>query len=209
MRFIWGSIPPSRTLDARAAGWNQLRSVAPQWAMAQAAAGMVLCLAVAGWALKQAADHLPVGWFLVLLVSPAMLVPIHELLHAVGYGVDPRSSHLLTGIWPSHGVWFVLWDSPLRRNRVLLMLVAPLLALTVVPALLAVLLEDGARWTLAYLAAMHATLGVGDLLTFGRILRQVPTGGWVHNSGWETFWTDASGWPLPTRGPDESSSPAA
>ncbi len=204
MRFIWGPIPPSRTLDAPAAGWNQLRSVAPRLAIIQAAAGMIPSLAIAGWALTHAADHLPVGWFLVLLVSPAALVPVHELLHLVGYGVDPRSPHLLSGIWPSHGVWYVLWDAPLRRHRVLLMLVTPLLALSLGPALLAVLLEDGARWTLAYLAAMHATLGVGDLLTFGRILRQVPAGGWVHNSGWDTFWTEASAWPSPAKTPDES-----
>ena len=189
MRFVWGPIPPSRTFDAEGAGWTPLRSVAGRWAAPQAALGMVPCLVMAGLALRRAAGELPPAAFVATLALPAALVPAHELAHALGYLVGLRSPRLVTGVWPSHGIWYVIYDAPLRRGRVLLMLAAPLLAFSVAPGLAACLIGGPCRWGLAYLALMHAALCVGDLLSFARIGRQVSRGGWVHNQGWATYWS--------------------
>lgn len=189
MRFVLGPIPPSRTLDAEAAGWTPLSSVPARWAAPQAALGLVPCLVAAGLALQRAADGLTPAPFLAVLLFPVVLIPAHEVVHALGYLVGFGSPHLVTGIWPRHGIWYVIHDAPLPRRRVLLMLAAPFLVLSVLPAIAAVLISGPWRWGLAYLVLVHAALCVGDLLTFVRVVRQVPADGWVHNRGWVTYWS--------------------
>ena len=147
------------------------------------------CLLLAGWAIQHAAGELPTGIFLLVLLLPALLIPTHELMHVAGYLVNPRSPLLITGIWPTHGLWYVIYDRPLPRWRVQLMLVTPFLALSVMPALVALLAPTGWRWAVLYLVAMHSALCVGDLLTMGRIWRHVPRGAWLHNQQWTTYWS--------------------
>lgn len=194
MRFIWGPIPSSKYFDPEAARWSLLKSPPVERAVLQAGFGMAPCLVMAGLALQRAADDLQVTTFLIILLLPAVLVLVHELAHLVGYLVDPRSPHLLTGIWPAHGIWYVVYDAPLPRGRVLLMLAAPFVALSVPLGLAATCIGGSYGWGLAYLALMHAALCVGDFASFLRVARQVPHGGFVHNNGWCTYWS-------PTRPP--------
>lgn len=192
MRFHWGPIPSSRHLDPESTGWTRLRSVSSQWAGPQAALGIIACLVVAGLLIRRSASELPAAISLTFLLLPALLIPLHELAHAVGYGVGLRSPDLITGIWLNHGIWYVLYDRPLRRSRVLLMLVAPLLLISG-PLFVAAALSTGPyRDGLGYLAWMHTSLCVGDLLTGWRIIHQVPTGAWIHNRGWDTYWSAAT-----------------
>lgn len=201
MRFIWGPIPPSKCFDPETADWCLLRSPPVERAVLQAAFGMAPCLMAAGLALQRAADGLTVTAFLIFLLLPAVLVPVHELVHLVGYLVNPRSPHLLTGIWLAHGIWYVVYDTPLPRGRVLLMLAAPFVALSVPLGLVAAVKGGSYGWGLAYLALMHAALCVGDFASLLRVVKQVPPGGFVHNNGWGTYWAPTRPLQLP---PSES-----
>ncbi|MBL9134392.1 MAG: DUF3267 domain-containing protein [Verrucomicrobiales bacterium] len=190
MRWVLGPIPPSNCLDPEAAGWERLRSPTVRWAILRAALGMIPCFGAAAYALFRAAGETPIGVFLAALILPALIVPVHEVAHMIGYGVDPRSTSLITGIWPAHGIWYVLFDGPLRRDRVLFMLAAPVLLVSVPLGLAAVVVGGPSGWLLTYLAAMHTALCIVDVGTFVRILRQVPRCAWVHNQGWNTYWSE-------------------
>ena len=97
--------------------------------------GMISCIAAWCVCLQWAARTPEMDpWALIaILVTPAFFIPIHELLHCVGYRVPLRSRHLVTGIWRERGVWYVVYDAPLPRKRVLWMLIAPLLGFAVWP----------------------------------------------------------------------------
>ncbi|MFO0914063.1 MAG: DUF3267 domain-containing protein [Pirellulales bacterium] len=168
-----------------------MRSISSGWAGPQAALGIIPCLVAAGLMIRRAAVELPPAVTLTFLLLPALLLPLHELAHAIGYGVGLRNRDLISGIWPAHGIWYVLYDGPLPRSRVLSMLVAPLLLISG-PLFAAAVLSPGPyRDGLRYLAWMHTSLCVGDLLTAWRIVRQVPRTGWIHNRGWDTYWSVA------------------
>jgi hypothetical protein len=72
---------------------------------------------------------------------------------------------------------------------VLLMLVAPFVLLSVLPAFTIPFLSPAYSWAFSYIVLIHAALCVGDAVTFFRILVNVPRGGWVHNCGWTTCWS--------------------
>jgi len=125
------------------------------------------------------------GYLLALVV----MVPVHELIHALAYCQGIRSRHLIVGFWPSRGVCYAIYDSPMPRNRVLGMVVAPLLALSILPLLCLPCLH-GVAWQLVLaFCLLHAGMCGGDLIVFWQMLSQVPREALVHNNGWQTYWS--------------------
>lgn len=136
MRFVCRPIPPSRVLDAEEEGWTPLAEPS-----SQRFASIAMALAVP---LNVPAVMVLLNIKSVLRAEPAMLlalasclvamVPLHEMLHAVAYPGWLRSRHLVVGIWPHRVFAYVVYDSPLPRNRVLLMILTPFVLLSVIPA---------------------------------------------------------------------------
>lgn len=197
MKFILGPVPPSTTLDATAAGWVPLRSPRSAQTVIFACFAMIPWFLLAGQALRNAADVLPPAQLMGVAAFTLLLVPLHEFAHALGYGQRFSSPHLWTGIWPQRGIWYVLYDAPLPRNRVVFMLLAPVLYLSLLPLVALPLVSPGTRYGLLYLVCIQSALCMGDVLSALRLLRQVTPGASVHNNGWNTYWsTDEQ--PVPT-----------
>ena len=188
MRFVLGPIPVS---DAVPSGWTPIQSSNElRWARVASVAGMLLLLIAGFLSLQQAAfasDAQP--WLLVgVIASTILLIPLHEFFHCLGYWVSFRSRKLVTGIGPSSGVWYVVYDAPLPRWRVLTMLVAPLVSLSILPCLAFSFVTGSIAWSLAYLVLTQAGLCVGDMITFVRIWNHAPRNSLIHNHGWTTYW---------------------
>jgi hypothetical protein len=123
-----------------------------------------------------------------LLVLLLALVPAHEFIHALAYGCGLRSPNLLVGYWPQRGLAYVLYDTPLPRRRVLIMLAAPFVVLTVLPLLATILLSGPWLWLVTFFAVLHAAFCTGDAVTFLRLVSQAPASALIHNQGWATYW---------------------
>lgn len=124
------------------------------------------------------------NWFAVAFI---LMIPIHELIHAFaspGLGMTART---YVGVWPSKLLFYAHYEGELSRERFLLVLAAPTLALTVVPLLLATTLRLGAPFLVA-MAFANAVGAAGDLLGIGVILYQIPRGSLVRNKGWRSYW---------------------
>jgi hypothetical protein len=185
MRLSLGPIPPSRTLDAEAAGWQALDEQQPS-RFAASAVLLAAPLLIASFFLllgsKQFLRSEPVA-LIALLTFYAAMVPLHEALHVLCYPRGFLSDHLVVGAWPRHGLFYVLHDEPLPRRRLLVMLAAPLAVLS--PALGCAMLAAGPGWqmVLAQMLLVHTAICSGDCLTIARIVL-------IHNSGWKTYWCD-------------------
>ena len=161
----------------------------PSWRYASLAL-MLASMIVAFLALQQAAfadDVQPWRLVTVVALSP-LLIPLHEMAHCLGYFVSLRSPNLITGLCPSTGAWYVVYDVPLPRWRVLVMLVSPFVLLAVIPCLAFPVINGTNAWLLAFVLLFQAGLCVGDLLTSLRIYLNVPSGAIVHNHEWTTCW---------------------
>ncbi len=193
MRFILGPIPPSEAFDAKEAGWTPMvSSTELPFAKAISLFGVIGFVLAAYWCLPQVIVSMEMSSRLMIAALGAfpffLMIPLHEICHCLGYLVPLTSRSLISGIWLRHGV-YVVYDAPLQRKRVLLMLAAPFVLLTVLPALTIPFLPPAYSWAFSYIALIHAVLCVGDAVTFFRILVNVPRDGWVHNSGWTTCWS--------------------
>jgi len=202
MPFINGAIPPSRTFDPVAARWTSLDGphssryvlMVLLWVCSFLLVAIALFLRAAPMLRAIFREHLwTLPCFLAVLLA---LVPAHELIHALAYGCGLRSPNLIAGVWPKRGIAYVIYDTPLPRQRVLRMLVAPFLVLSVAPLFAAPFLSGPSLILLAFFSLLHAALCAGDAVTVLRLLRLTPPGAMIHNDGWDTYW-----------GPSPSSTP--
>src|SRR5690606_1337519 len=74
----------------------------------------------------------------VLVCCFVVITPVHELIHAIAYPGGLRSQRLVMGVWLRRGLAYVVYDAPLPRNRVLIMLLAPFVTLTTMLGIAAV-----------------------------------------------------------------------
>jgi hypothetical protein len=132
------------------------------------------------------AQPLVAGAYLLALI---MMVPAHELIHALAYGRSIRSPHFIIGLWASRALCYAIYDSPMPRNRVLGMSVAPFLTLSVLPLLCLPWLHGTAWGLIISISLLHAAICGGDVIALLCLVSQVPRQALVHNNGWQTYWS--------------------
>ena len=194
MRFVLGPIPPSEVLSPQEEGWTPLREPTSGVFVTQvlllSLPFLVLALSmlpeIEGYARTQ-----PLAcWALVTFFI--FMIPMHEAIHALGYPGGLRSDLLVVGVWMRRGMCYVVYDSPLPRNRILLMLSAPFAAISLFLVAVACLAPSAWRPVALLLLFTHTAVCTGDLLTFLRLVTQAPPQALVHNDGWKTYWQSAS-----------------
>jgi putative zincin peptidase len=137
------------------------------------------------------ADLRPRYW---MIVAAAVLVaPLHELTHALAF---PRAAHgaqCALAFWPRRFALCAQYDGVLRRNRYLLVLLMPLLAISLVPMAACALLELGSVPRLCVVLFLFNALVSGDdVLAALLVVTQVPADGLIRKAGDVTLWKAGS-----------------
>ena len=190
MRLVLGPIPPSRVLSPQEEGWTPLREPTSGVFTSQVLLLSLPFLVLALGMLPELKGYVrtqPVALY-ALVAFFALMTPMHEVVHALAYPGGLGSKNLVIGAWMRRGLCYVVYDSPLPRNRILIMLSAPFVVLSFF--LVAVAGVAPSVWRLIALLVLlvHTAVCTGDFLTFVRLIKQVPTHALVHNDGWKTYW---------------------
>ncbi len=122
--------------------------------------------------------------------SLAVLVVVHELLHAIVHPRLGRTPATIIGLWPSRLLFFAHYSGPLTRNRFLLVFAMPFLVITILPLAVAAtgILPSLLVFVTAWFSFWNAAFACGDCLGMALILFQIPRSAIVQNKGWRTYW---------------------
>jgi len=193
MRFHLGAIPSSPDFVPDAS-WKPLRQPSPWMALLAAypigivAAGMVsiLWLAVTPFRLQDVVSTMSLRGF---LVSFAGMVVVHELIHLVVHPMLGWSPHSIVGAGgPTTGV-YAHYAGEMTRNRFVAILLMPLVIISFVPLLLAVVTQVSCGW-IAFISAFNAFGACADILDAGLVLFQIPATATVRCRGLRTYWRE-------------------
>ncbi len=201
MRFHYGAPPEAAEFHPEEGGWQSIREPGPmaiQLLAVPVALGVVaLVLALADRLVPHPDYPAPIIGLAPILYQPMrqwpllllLLIPIHELIHAIGFPESLRSRNTVVGAWLQRGLFYAHYDGPITRERFLLVLALPFLALTGAPlAALAFVGGDAVPGYLASAALINGAACAGDLLGIVLIARQIPRRAMLRNSGWCTYW---------------------
>jgi hypothetical protein len=203
MRFHVGPVPESPDFHPAETGWTPLREPSPiVISLAGGVVGLGLgAAAIAIWSFVPGlsfkfhmsggpGDSMLLALAVVLgkvLLGVALLIVVHELLHAAvfpGMWFSPRT---IIGAWPSRGVFYAGYDGAMSRNRWLLVYAMPSLVLTFGILALEANFRTGWGWLPAW-SILNAFFAGGDALGILLIAWQVPAKAEVRNQGWNTWW---------------------
>lgn len=195
MRVHVGAVPESPDFLPDIAPWRSLREPGPIAMQFIAlpigiAAGAIMVLF---WARltppRQSLSFTPFS----IAATFVVVIPVHELIHALVHPASGRSRNSIVGVWPSRFLFYAHYDGELTRNRFLAILLMPFLVISVAPALFAHAFLDVAPAWLAFASILNALLACGDLLGVLLVAFQVPRAATIRNQGWRTYWKPAGG----------------
>ncbi|WAM32795.1 DUF3267 domain-containing protein [Caldicellulosiruptor morganii] len=122
----------------------------------------------------------PFAIFLVIL--------LHELIHAMCFPGSIFSENTVIGYWPEAGVYYVHSNEALKRNRYLLVYVAPFFILSVIPTIIMLFLNFIRNDLILLIALLNAIGSCVDIFFTILVLLQVPKEAILVNSEEKTYW---------------------
>lgn len=109
---------------------------------------------------------------------------VHEFLHAVGYGINDVIDLYLN---PKNFSVFITSTAAISRERYILMLFLPNIALGLIPLVVWTFLPYNNSFLFTF-AIMELLGGISDYLQIITIMCQVPKGKTIQNSSKYTYW---------------------
>ncbi len=188
MKFKLGPLPENEDFHPSATGWCRLREPSPLLLHALAiptAVGVMgltfLCLRI-----FTPQDKLRIDMTLVWWAIP-ILIPVHELVHAITTPCCGLSDKTVVGFWPRKLLPYAIYTDALNRSRIIWLIVMPFLTLTVLPAI--GMCMFGLGWPLLYhFILVNAGFSSGDILQVPIFCFQVPRHALVRNKGYKSYW---------------------
>jgi len=191
MRIHIGAVP--ETADFLPENpWQPVREPTP-WVMQLFALpiGIAACAAVgAAWIFLTPLREVQFDSPALLLGAIFIMIPVHEVIHALVHPGAGRSADSILGFWPSRLLAYAHYSGELSRARFIAILLMPLLVLTFVP-LVVCALTGWSSTLLASVSALNALCACGDIFGVGVLLFQIPRDAVVRNQGYRTYWRDA------------------
>src|SRR5688572_23663561 len=148
MRLHLGAIPSSPDFEP-AAPWKALREPSPWLAQLYAfpigfgVGLLIVVLWVVATPLEVEASPVSTS---ALLGSFFGIVVVHELIHAAVHPMAGRSRQSILGLWPSRLLFYAHYDGEMTRNRMIAVLLMPLLLISVVPLVIAGVTQLACGW---------------------------------------------------------------
>jgi hypothetical protein len=203
MRLHFGDLSKTEEASPETQGWQVIRSPLARHGYRLAAlagfallvglwVGLTLLSSVVGGKGLATAGDSTMTWAVVLVVL-VTFIPLHEFLHLLGQPEWGRPDRSVLVVWPAKLRLGIYYEGCMSRRRWLGMRLAPLLALSVLPAGLLILsqvqplsveLEIG----LQVLMVVNALGSGGDLLAVWLVLAQVPPSGQLCFREGRAYW---------------------
>jgi hypothetical protein len=185
MRFQLGPPPANPAFDPVAGGWTKLKEPNP-WLMQLCALPIAVGVGVLlVGAITRLGNLQPSGLVPILAVL-LLLLPVHELIHALIHPGNGRTTDSVLGFWPKKLACYAHYDGPLSRNRFIAVLIGPFVIMSVVPLLVEAILRINLTWV-AVLSVVNGLAASGDIFAC-LLLLQAPRTAAMRNQGYYTWW---------------------
>ena len=204
MRFHVGRVPPNPDFHPKRDGWRRMNEPSDGAFISQATLyGVIAAIAFSYWLSSLPSSDPDAGRIVIntstitligmlkalaiLIGGFIALVIVHESIHLLlhpGFGFTKDS---IAGIIPRWGAFYACYDNAITRNRFLLMVAAPFVILSVIPAIIASFIGQPPLW-LSMFIIINALFSGGDITSIGLFLKATPSHALLRQQAWEFYW---------------------
>jgi hypothetical protein len=190
MRFHCGEIP-AKKVEVIPDSWKLIRGpkTMNQMQWISLPVGIVVACVIDFLWLRIKPDS-PVELHPVWLAAALLGMPvIHEFVHALAFPQFGMTREIVMGVHPGWLLYFyVYYDGPVSRNRMLAVLLMPFLLLTILPLVVCSILGVFSLPVLFFSVANAMGARV-DISFFCILAFQVPSKAMIHNNGKDGYWS--------------------
>ena len=189
MKFRIGPPPEDAALVEDGSGWRPVNEPSPlkmQILGVCMAVCIALCVSAIVLLFVGRAHVFDLSWPAVFVLV-FLVLPVHELLHAVGCKGGVISRRIVLGFYPRTLGIYVHYGGRISRSRYIIIAALPFVVLSVVPLVLLVALRLDHEY-LTELIMANGLASALDVLTIAIILKETPQRSVLINSGMRTYW---------------------
>lgn len=115
-----------------------------------------------------------------------VLIPIHELLHALVFPEPLTSRNVIFGTLLEKGCFYAYYDGEMTKCRFLISIITPFTILTLIPLILVIFgVFNSYLFEFSYINSLFCC---GDIISFFIIIFTLPQKSIVRNKGWYTYY---------------------
>lgn len=115
-----------------------------------------------------------------------VIIPIHELFHALVFPEPLTSRHVIFGTLLEKGCFYAYYDGEMTKCRFLISIIMPFTILTLLPLILIIFCGfNGYLFECSYINSLFCC---GDIISFFIIIFTLPKKSIVRNKGWYTYY---------------------
>jgi hypothetical protein len=189
MKLVVGKPPENQQFQPQREGWIPLKEPKNIWVLQLLAIPISILLVLLITFIAAVMNLFnTIVIDLRFLVAFALIIPIHEILHAAVFPERLSSKRVMLGFWPKAFVFFAHYDGEVTRNRFIVVLVTPFFVLSVLPLMLLKLFGIQNQDFVFLCCAINAFCSSGDLLGVCLILFQVPRKAKMRNQSFHSYW---------------------
>ena len=193
MRFRIGPQPKDDTIDMEEGTWRLVPE--PSTAVLQllglfTALIVTACIALVVSISLGASHVLDVSWLRVICFI-ILVMPFHELIHAIGFEGGFTSKHVVFGFYPKVLSFYAHYGGVIPRSRYLVVASLPFVVITLLPLIIV------AAFGIEYIYLTEIIFSNGfasalDILTVIFIVQRIPRHSVLINSGLKSYWRPAA-----------------
>ena len=190
MRFVIGPIPEEIDFTPLESGWHRQKELNYVLSLTLSVPVALLTGLLAMWLYSSLlnSNGLEINVD-AIYISVVVLIPIHEVVHAIATPNWGLSQKTVIGFWPQRVLPYAAYLGVWTRKQALWCVMAPLVVLSSIPMLLMFMVKLD-NPLLYHFFAVNAMASCGDLLTAIQILREIPPRAVMKNKGWSTYWRE-------------------
>jgi hypothetical protein len=192
VRIIVGKPPANEQFRPAEEGWIPLKEPKNMFWFQLLAFPISICLVILITSLATALNIattivLDLYSLLDLLLALGLVIVVHEFLHGIMFPGRLFSENVMFGVWPKALAFYAHYDGELTRNRFLIVLITPFLAISVLPLFILKLLGVSNSFVIVC-CLINAFISCGDVLGVLLILFQVPRKAKMRNQQFKSYW---------------------
>jgi len=191
MRFVLGPLPENEDFHPLETGWRKIRDpnavLLHLLSLPTASAVVVLTFLVCRALFGREMFNIGALDMSLVYLGVVLLVPLHELIHAVSAPSFGMSGKTVVGFWYQRLLPYAVHTDAMTRTRIVWFLIMPFLMLSVLPMIGMWLLRLNSSF-LCHFILINAGGCAGDFIQLPVFVCQVPQHAVIRNKGLDSYW---------------------